>query len=36
MESLLCCDIVGFQLYEYARHFFTSCQRLLGLQAESR
>eukprot|EP01022_Parablepharisma_sp_SALTPOND_P001069 TRINITY_DN105531_c1_g1_i1.p1 TRINITY_DN105531_c1_g1~~TRINITY_DN105531_c1_g1_i1.p1 ORF type:complete len:882 (+),score=77.02 TRINITY_DN105531_c1_g1_i1:683-3328(+) len=36
MESLLCCDIVGFQVYEYARHFFTSCHRLLGLEAESR
>jgi len=36
MESILCCDVVGFQVYEYARHFFTSCQRLLGLEAESR
>jgi trehalose 6-phosphate synthase/phosphatase len=36
MESLLCCDVVAFQVYEYARHFFTSCHRLLGLEAESR
>eukprot|EP00826_Nyctotherus_ovalis_P064619 TRINITY_DN9483_c0_g1_i1.p1 TRINITY_DN9483_c0_g1~~TRINITY_DN9483_c0_g1_i1.p1 ORF type:complete len:765 (+),score=210.71 TRINITY_DN9483_c0_g1_i1:746-3040(+) len=36
MESVLCCDLVAFQVYEYARHFFTSCHRLLGLEAESR
>ncbi len=36
MDSLLSCDLVGFQLYEYARHFFTSCQWLLGLQADVR
>eukprot|EP00831_Metopus_contortus_P037300 TRINITY_DN29390_c0_g1_i1.p2 TRINITY_DN29390_c0_g1~~TRINITY_DN29390_c0_g1_i1.p2 ORF type:complete len:196 (-),score=21.25 TRINITY_DN29390_c0_g1_i1:192-779(-) len=36
MKSLLHCDSIGFQLYEYARHFFTSCQRLLGLEAEVR
>eukprot|EP00826_Nyctotherus_ovalis_P017110 TRINITY_DN1500_c0_g1_i3.p1 TRINITY_DN1500_c0_g1~~TRINITY_DN1500_c0_g1_i3.p1 ORF type:complete len:784 (-),score=250.70 TRINITY_DN1500_c0_g1_i3:158-2509(-) len=36
LESLLCCDIVAFQVYEYARHFFTCCHRLLGLEAESR
>lgn len=36
MESVLCCDMVAFQVYEYARHFFTSCHRLLGLEAESR
>ena len=36
LESILCCDTVAFQVYEYARHFFTSCHRILGLEAESR
>ena len=36
LESLLCCGIIAFQVYEYARHFFTCCHRLLGLEAESR
>lgn len=36
LKSLLCCDIVAFQVYEYTRHFFTCCHRLLGLEAESR
>eukprot|EP00826_Nyctotherus_ovalis_P010991 TRINITY_DN1286_c0_g1_i13.p1 TRINITY_DN1286_c0_g1~~TRINITY_DN1286_c0_g1_i13.p1 ORF type:complete len:735 (-),score=192.46 TRINITY_DN1286_c0_g1_i13:151-2355(-) len=36
LESALCCDTVAFQVYEYARHFFTSCHRILGLEAESR
>eukprot|EP00826_Nyctotherus_ovalis_P011523 TRINITY_DN12994_c0_g9_i1.p1 TRINITY_DN12994_c0_g9~~TRINITY_DN12994_c0_g9_i1.p1 ORF type:complete len:700 (-),score=260.92 TRINITY_DN12994_c0_g9_i1:224-2323(-) len=35
-ESVLCCDTVAFQVYEYARHFFTVCRRLLGLNAESK
>lgn len=36
IESLLCCDVVAFQMYEYARHFITCCHRLLGLETESR
>jgi len=36
IESLLCCDVVAFQIYEYARHFITCCNRLLGLETESR
>lgn len=31
LKSLLCCDLIGFHIYEHARHFFTSCNRLLGL-----
>ena len=30
VESLLYCDMVGFQIFEYARNFKSSCQRLLG------
>lgn len=36
LKSILCCDLVGFHLYEYARHFFTSCQRILSLQTQAR
>lgn len=28
---MLAADVVGFHLFEYARHFMTSCRRLLGL-----
>lgn len=33
---MLCFDLVGFHLFEYARHFLTSCKRLLGLSYECR
>jgi trehalose-6-phosphate synthase len=37
LEALLQCDVVGFQTYDYARHFLTCCQRLLPayLQVET-
>ena len=31
LKAMLCADIIGFQFFEYARHFLTSCRRLLGL-----
>jgi trehalose 6-phosphate synthase/phosphatase len=31
LSSLVCCDLVGFHLFEYARHFYTACRRILGL-----
>ena len=31
LRGLLCADIIGFQFFEYARHFLVSCKRLLGL-----
>ena len=31
LKSLLCCDLISFHIFTYARHFYTSCQRLLGL-----
>lgn len=31
LRGMLNADQVGFHLYEYARHFLTSCRRLLGL-----
>jgi trehalose 6-phosphate synthase/phosphatase len=32
LRGMLSADQVGFHLYEYARHFLTCCQRLLGLE----
>jgi len=32
MRSLLNCDMLYFQCFTYARHFLTSCSRLLGLE----
>lgn len=29
--SMICCDLIGFHLFEYARHFITSCKRILGV-----
>lgn len=29
LRSLLACDVVGFHTYDYARHFLSSCSRLL-------
>lgn len=34
LKSLLCSDLIGFHIYEYARHFYVACNRLLGLNHE--
>lgn len=31
LRAILCADLVGFQLFEYARKFFVSTKRMLGL-----
>lgn len=31
LKSLLACDLVGFHTYDYARHFLSSCSRILGV-----
>jgi len=31
LHGMLNADLVGFHLYEYARHFLTCCRRILGL-----
>ena len=33
LEGLLGCDYIGFHTMDYARHFRTSCQRILGLSS---
>lgn len=29
LKSLLCCDLIGFHIFEYARNFYYACQRLI-------
>lgn len=31
---MLNADLIGFHIFEYARHFLTSCKRMLGLDFE--
>ncbi|AHB42577.1 hypothetical protein RAAC3_TM7C00001G0736 [Candidatus Saccharibacteria bacterium RAAC3_TM7_1] len=33
LEGLLGADLIGFHIYDYARHFLSSCLRLLGLSS---
>ena len=30
LAGLLDCDLIGFHTYDYARHFLSSCSRILG------
>jgi alpha,alpha-trehalose-phosphate synthase [UDP-forming]/trehalose-phosphatase len=32
LKGVLSADLVGFHTYDYARHFLSSCQRVLGLE----
>ncbi len=32
---MLSADHIGFHLFEYARHFLTSCKRVFGLKTQS-
>lgn len=34
LSGILCANQIGFHLYEYARHFLTTCRRLLGTHYE--
>lgn len=36
LRAMLCADHIGFDLYEYARHFLTACNRMLGLKYEPK
>ncbi|ORM41372.1 putative trehalose synthase [Babesia sp. Xinjiang] len=36
LRSILCADLIGFQFFDYARHFLTCCKRLLGLDHSSK
>lgn len=32
LRAVLAADLVGFHTYDYARHFISSCTRILGLE----
>ncbi len=34
IEGLLGADLLGFHIYDYARHFISSCNRILGTSSE--
>ncbi|XAR50158.1 Alpha,alpha-trehalose-phosphate synthase (UDP-forming) [Bertholletia excelsa] len=36
LKALLNADLVGFQTYDYARHFLSCCSRILGLEYEAK
>lgn len=36
LEGLLCADLLGFQTYDYARHFLSSCSRVLEVDSTPR
>ncbi|CAH9096050.1 unnamed protein product [Cuscuta epithymum] len=36
LKGLLNCDLVGFQTFDYARHFLSCCSRMLGLDYQSK
>ncbi|RRT66236.1 hypothetical protein B296_00009948 [Ensete ventricosum] len=36
LKALLNADLIGFQTYDYARHFLSCCSRMLGLHYESK
>jgi trehalose-phosphatase len=36
LEGILGADLVGFHTYSYARHFMSSCSRILGVESTGR
>jgi len=34
LEGMLGSDLIGFHTYDYARHFLSACQRVLGLEVK--
>lgn len=36
LKALLNTDLIGFQTFDYARHFLSCCSRMLGLEYESK
>ncbi|KAJ7979526.1 Trehalose-6-phosphate synthase [Quillaja saponaria] len=36
LRAFLNCDLVGFQTFDYARHFLSCCSRIFGLDYESK
>lgn len=36
LRSMLCCNIIGFHVFMYARHFIIACRRILGLTHQTQ
>jgi len=36
LRAVLGADLIGFHTYDYARHFISSCTRILGLEVGVR
>lgn len=36
LRGMLNADVVGFHVYDYARHFLSCCSRILGIQHDTR
>lgn len=34
LEGMMGADVIGFHIYDYARHFMSSCRRLLGVNPD--
>lgn len=35
LNALCCCDVIGFQIFEHASHFITTCKRILGVESKT-
>lgn len=33
LNALCCCDVIGFQIFEHASHFISTCERILGVKS---
>jgi trehalose 6-phosphate synthase/phosphatase len=36
IKSLLCCDLIGFHIFEYARNFSAACRKIFKLDIKSK
>ncbi|KAF8399284.1 hypothetical protein HHK36_015149 [Tetracentron sinense] len=36
LRAMLNCDLIGFHIFDYARHFLSCCSRMLGLDYETK
>ena len=32
LNSILCCDVIGFHIFEYARNFIAACEKIIRLE----
>jgi trehalose 6-phosphate synthase/phosphatase len=36
LKSLMCCDLISFHMFEYARNFYTAVTRMLDVRSQFR